>query len=500
MDATSKTFGVGDRYHWAWKLIDFPNGTYQSAVHGLSLLLVHKMLPNFISEQEILNRIHTIVIGINNIIAKNGSLDEALPNEYSFCVTALVAADVLAAYDNLKTYLTTEQAQYWLDTVRPMISFLKKQDEYHGFISNHLATAALSMYRWHHITNDKEAKVRGKVWLDRILNNQSLEGWYCEYGGPDPGYQTWCTTQLAQLYYLLKDDVLLQSLKKSLNFLVYAAHPDGSFGGNYGSRNTRFLLPGGLTMLSSDDANASALTRFSVEHLDNHRYVNLDSVDEGNLIPFFNDYVLAAIGYMNNQLFLKPSILPCFDNKNFRNYYSNSGWLVDRGKHHYTIINLNKGGSLVHFELNHKILDFSGFFWKNKKNHIFSTIKSQARLLENLDLNSNELICDFPITKISRPLPNPFNFLVLRLMSLTIFKSIFLGNTVKRFLSYCLIKRKTKYVGFIRKRFSLGPSVRVEVISSTKKEIMIAYGHFFAIHMASQGYWQNGDDLLCGKK
>ena len=32
-DKTSKTFGLGDRYHWAWGLIDFSNATYQGAVN-----------------------------------------------------------------------------------------------------------------------------------------------------------------------------------------------------------------------------------------------------------------------------------------------------------------------------------------------------------------------------------------------------------------------------------------------------------------------------------
>ena len=28
-DRTSFSYGIGDRYHWAWGLIDFGNGTFQ---------------------------------------------------------------------------------------------------------------------------------------------------------------------------------------------------------------------------------------------------------------------------------------------------------------------------------------------------------------------------------------------------------------------------------------------------------------------------------------
>ena len=35
-DQTSLSYGMGDRYHWAWGLIDFGNGTFQGAAHGLA--------------------------------------------------------------------------------------------------------------------------------------------------------------------------------------------------------------------------------------------------------------------------------------------------------------------------------------------------------------------------------------------------------------------------------------------------------------------------------
>ena len=41
----SKTYGVGDRYRWAWKLIDFGKGTFQGAAHGLARLLKRSQCP-----------------------------------------------------------------------------------------------------------------------------------------------------------------------------------------------------------------------------------------------------------------------------------------------------------------------------------------------------------------------------------------------------------------------------------------------------------------------
>ena len=38
VDPTNKSYGLGDRFHWAWSLIDFGNGTFQGAAHGFARL------------------------------------------------------------------------------------------------------------------------------------------------------------------------------------------------------------------------------------------------------------------------------------------------------------------------------------------------------------------------------------------------------------------------------------------------------------------------------
>ena len=44
-DYTSKSYGVGDRYYWAWGLTDFGNGTFQGVTNGLSRLWVSGLWP-----------------------------------------------------------------------------------------------------------------------------------------------------------------------------------------------------------------------------------------------------------------------------------------------------------------------------------------------------------------------------------------------------------------------------------------------------------------------
>ena len=44
-DKTNKSYGIGDRYYWAWGLIDFGNATFQGASNGLARLWVSGLWP-----------------------------------------------------------------------------------------------------------------------------------------------------------------------------------------------------------------------------------------------------------------------------------------------------------------------------------------------------------------------------------------------------------------------------------------------------------------------
>ena len=495
MDTLSPYAGVGDRLYWGWKIIDFPNGTFQAAVHGLAILTYLNRLPFGITQNSMLKKIDYIVRGIEKIISKNGSLDEALPNESSFCVSALVASDVLAAREILTKYLSKKQKAEWIKIIKPLIKFLMKQDEHHGLISNHLASASLAMYRWHKITKDKKAEIRGRMWLNRILQNQSSEGWFEEYGSADPGYQSWCTTQLAQLHILRPDLKLSKPLSRSLEFLTYAAHPDGSFGGNYGSRNTRFLLPGGLEIMKKDNRNASALSKFTETGAREHKFVTLDSIDAGNLVPIFNDYAIAAYYNKKVKKKTKPLILPHQKN-NFKTWFSKSGWFVESGKGFYTIINFKKGGAYVHFKNSKERYEDPGLVAKSVNRKLFTSFNSKALNIAKLKFNARKLEVNFKLSVTNHQYPTPIKFIILRVLSLTVFKSLYIGNLIKISLANYLIKKRKISNVEVKRSYMLGKNFKVlnKISEQNKFKVLENNKNFSNMHMASQGYWQISDD------
>ncbi|WP_375752273.1 hypothetical protein [Vibrio sp. HN007] len=495
-DTSSATYGVGDRYYWGWKLIDFPNGTFQAAVGGLSSLIKHNMLPDYINEERLIERIDSLFSGTRFILNKNGSLDEALPNEYSFCVTGLVAGELILAAENLKDRVDPTVLQRWVSIISPMIDFLEKQDEHHGVISNHLATNALALVRWSDFTGENR-DVRAKIWVNRILQHQSEEGWFSEYGGADFGYQTWCTSSLVEIFIRRKKWQLGDPIDKSITFLAHGAIPGGLWGGVYGSRMTRFVFPSGVYRLSNKSVVANKLSKFFYKSILDQQSVTLDVIDMGNFVPMFNDYVTCAVEFnristIKEVCTLKQEyLLPC-ERIEYRRVFSESGLLIDSGEDHYTLINLKKGGVGIHSSSSSGLFEIPAFVGKTKNGSIISN--------QLLDDNATWYIDDGKVTLksetfyVDRPLPSAFKFIVLRGMSLTIFRSLKLGNMVKILLANLLISRKRRAKIKVERQVILGGDI--QVYESVENATRLHVNNFKQIHMASMGYWQKSDESI----
>lgn len=494
----SPTYGLGDRYRWAWKLIDFGNGTFQGAAHGLAWLLNHNLLPTNFAQSAILRRIDAMFQGAKTLCYPNGSLEEAFPFESSFCVTALVAYDLLSAIKLLQNNLNQERQTDYLDIIRPMIQFLHHAEETHAFISNHLATAAAALYKWSLLTNEP-GEVRGQQILERILAKQSPEGWFREYEGADPGYQTLCTYYLADLHYLRPDLGLLKPLQHSLQFLWHFAHPDGSFGGYYGSRNTRFYYPAGIEALAGEISEAAVLAQFMRNSVEHQTTVTLSAIDEPNLIPMFNSYCWAAATIGQNADLLSTNLpsLPALSKQVWRSQFSDAGLLLDKGSQYYTLISWHKGGVCYHFSDDNLPMVDTGVVIKNNKGKYFS---SQAYQNQNyIHLDNNTITILSPLVAMHRKLPSPLQFILLRLLNITLMRNLLLGSWVKKLLVKFLITGKETIPVSNCRQIHLGLNLALQdsLKGNTQGVAPVKIQQpFSAIHMASQGYWQLQDEAL----
>ena len=377
-----------------------------------------------------------------------------------------------------------------------MIEYLLHAQETHALISNHLATAIAALVRWHLLTGDARALVRGRELLNRVLSYQSKEGWFLEYQGADPGYQSLCICYLADVHVLRPDWQLLEPLRNAILFLWHFAHPDGSFGGLYGSRCTRFYYPAGVLALANEIPEAVALADFMEKSIENQLTITLSTIDEPNLIPMFNSYCWAAT------LAIKPSkvqvaprpILPALQREAAHLYYKEAGILIDRGKEHYSIIGTSKGGVVYHFTLGNPPLIDAGIVVSNSRGKLGSSQGFNQAVVKEVE---GELIIVTNIVSMPKRSPEPWQFLLIRIMCASIFRYSKLREFFKQVLVRLLITDGVTWPLKNRRIIKYGKSLSIidQLESKSGYKAIDGIAEFVPIHMASQGYWQRQDEI-----
>lgn len=498
-DKTSNSYGVGDRYYWAWGLIDFGNATFQGASNGMALLMKNNLWPYNTKKNIFIDRIDSMFRGCKFLTRNNGSLEEAFPNEGSYCVTSLVAYNLLVTYNLLYDDIDLKMKQEWFSTIEPLIKFIIKNEENHAIITNHDATCLAALVRWEKLTKDKFFAKKSKLLFEKIMNNFSSEGWFYEYGGADPGYQSLCLCYLADIDFIRPDWDLKNKILKATEFISYFAHPDGSFAGNYGSRSTQILYPAGIEYFSLN-SNVFGLDKFIRKSLENKTTVSLEAIDEPNLIPLFNSYCWAASLYAKNT-FQKNSKnlekVPCYKNHKFRKYFNDAGLLIDKGSRHYTIISTWKGGVIRHFVDNKLKIKNDGVVITDKNKNLGS---SQSYNKDNkiIWLNENKFLVESKIMKFQKKNTSPKDFLLLRIICLFLFKLKFVRDIIKKLIVRILITNKKIWPTSNTRTITLGEKLDFkDKLSNSRNFKNINFKtSFVSIHMASKGYWQIQDEEL----
>jgi hypothetical protein len=341
-DPYALTYGCFDRRYWGWKLVDYPEATYQRNVYPLAWLArqVKARKPEY---AQVLN--HAAVSGLlfaAKIQHRDGSFDQAFPNEHSFGATAFLLDSLIKAYQLVRWELTAAEQKTLERCLYRAGEFLCRHDEKHGFIANHLAGAALALYEAANYYNEAKFENRANNLLKRILENQSVEGWFTEYDGADPGYQTLCLYYLAQVYALRPTDELKHALEKAINFLAWFIHPDGTFGGEYGSRRTAVYYPGGIALLGQMFPLALSMTCFMSGSIGEGKTITLDDVDIGNMAPLLSN----MISLLNTEVDKMDQSLPPlpWQMENAQGDFPKAGLYARRYQQYYAIIGASNGG------------------------------------------------------------------------------------------------------------------------------------------------------------
>ncbi|MBM3137966.1 MAG: hypothetical protein FJZ98_07240 [Chloroflexi bacterium] len=487
-DPANPTFGCFDRRYWAWKLVDFPEATYQRNLSNLAWYMKNcgsEADPEMISQSIIAGLIYT-----TDIQHQNGSFDQAFPFEQSFGATGFLLPDLIKAYRSVKQDCTEVETKKIDLLLKRSADFLCSSNEKHGLISNHLAGAALGLFMAADQFQISRFEVHARKLLDYILSNQSPEGWFPEYGGADPGYQTLCMHYLAQIYTMRPTDGFKKAIEQSLNFLQYFIHPNGSFGGEYGSRRTEVYYPGGISLLVDDFPLAQSIHDCMIRSIENLSTVTLTDIDMGNTAPLLSSSILALdnLSPKNSE-----AQLP-FERGQTSKKFNDAGIVVFGNKRYYAVVGASNGGILKVFDKKSKkiIEDDCGMLAVSIRGNWIST--QFTRLDNQCSLDGTHFEGRSGFYAVSRQQATPANYLILRLLNLTVMRIRFLNEMVKKLMVSWLIRsdksfrlERTRTIDFHTDQIRIKDQVTAS--GSLRLKNLLHAGKFNAIHMASSRYY-----------
>jgi len=486
-DPATPTSGCFDRRFWAWKLTDFPEATFQRNAAPLCWYLQQEEAQN---QQALRNWIKQSLLFTARIQHRDGSFDQAYPYERSYGATAFLLPDLIRAYRTIAPALRIQEDSRIRHSLKQAADFLSHRNEQHGLIANHLAGAALGLLKAHQLFQDQAYLDKGDAIIQIILNRQSDEGWFPEYSGADPGYQTLCMYYLAQIYRMQPGPKLHDAIERSLEFLAYFVHPDGTFGGEYGSRRTEIYYPGGIALLADEFTAAAAMTNAMIGSIISRSTTTVLDVDFGNIAPLLSNYILAIEAPARLSAY-QP--LPYYSESTNHDLQS-AGVHIRSTKKYYAILGSSNGGVLKVFgKTPGKILfDDCGLLGITQRGNLITSQNNNPKA--EIDFEENVVRIHSRLSFVPGASPTPFTYLLLRMANLTFMRVPFLNEWIKKLLVKMLIK-KDDFISIEHTRRVEFGDEKILIVDKIKKDgptdvVRLQMGlKFSAIHMASARYF-----------
>ncbi len=484
-EATSPSQGSFDRTWWCWKFSDFSAPRFQEGVYSLAWLYTSPKAPDAARGNERLLRQAASAIGFwSGLQHGDGSFDEAYPFERSLAATAFTTFYVASGIERIRAALDPVELEKGLRATERAALWLTRNDEFHGVLSNHLAAAAAALQVAGDVLKTDQFAAARDRFLARIYDNQDRqEGWFREYGGADPGYQSHGMFYLAEIWRRSGSVELLERLREGCEFMAWFTHPDGTMGGEYASRGTKFAFPAAFEMLSAQSEAASAIAAHLRHCVSRGRGVGAAQMDAWNMFPMLNNYLFAAEAASD----LQTRQLPWRAAGSSR-VFKRAGLAVIRKADRLTAIGLGTGGVVKVWDIHSDTLIYedAGYALQKKRKWFSSQGAS--------DWQGEEGAASFVIQSRFESVPDarfdPWRFLLFRAFTLTIGRWPSIARGLKQLLVSVLIRRRVPHPATLERTVRIGEdgtltvSDRLQDLATTP----IPIARQVAFHMGSSRY------------
>lgn len=422
----SPTYGCFDRNFWQYKIIDFPSGMAQEFVLPLALVYNTSLPDNpFYQKPAIRDWVEAGILYAASSAHPDGSCDDYFPFERAGGAAAFSLLACIESYQELG--LNNFTALKFFETRADWLAHHNES----GRLTNHQALIVLCLELLTNLLQTNKWDKARVQRLERVLSWQNREGWFIEYEGCDPGYHTLTISCLAQIYQLRPDPRLKEALIKAVQLAAEFVHPDGSYGGEYTSRNTYNFFPHGFELVGEWFPDALQINNRILVGLDN----GLGScyADDHIIGHHTWNYLLAWRDFVEN----RPQITPPPQG---RVWLKEANILIERRQDTEMYLALNKGGVFKLFRDNQLVVSDTQFSVQVKergkvKNAIAHLVDSYS-----VKIGENQISIEGNLGWAKQKQMTTLNLMILRVVMFTIGR--FFPNLIRKILQKVLITGK----------------------------------------------------------
>jgi hypothetical protein len=267
-------------------------------------------------------------------------------------------------------------------------------------------------------------------------------------------------------------------------------HPDGSIGGSYGSRNTSLYMPGGLELLASEIPAAGAVATFLRDRLVRANVVTPASTDAQNLGVVAYTYLDACLAPSVSEA---AELLP-FQTLDGTRRFPHGGLTIVSNEAYYAVVNTRKGGVCRVFDKARErvVHEDAGYVAEIRGRRYVSQLSGLSR--DGAAEQTDAVVSEATFGEVRQVLPTPTNWMLLRILNLTVFRSLSLGAWVrKRILARLILGRKPGPIRLTRSLTFGVREIRVQdrltTTRGTRVDRLDLARNFSAIHMGSAKYF-----------
>ncbi|HEY9650201.1 MAG TPA: hypothetical protein V6C95_06025 [Coleofasciculaceae cyanobacterium] len=422
----SPTYGCFDRNFWQYKIIDFPSGMAQEFVWPLALAYNTDSLDNpFYQQPAIRDWVEAGILYAAKSAHPDGSCDDYFPYERAGGAAAFSLLACIESYTELG-----------LNNPIALRFFEKRADwlAHHnesGRLTNHQALIVLCLDLLSRLLQTSKWDRARVQRLERVLSWQNPEGWFQEYEGCDPGYHTLTISCLARIHQLRPDPRLKEVLIKAVELAAEFVHPDGSYGGEYTSRNTYNFFPHGFELVGQWMPDALEInSRFLVGLANGLAPCYADDHIIGhhtwNYLLAWRDFVLD-----------RPQPTP---RPTGRVWFKEAQILIDRRQNTELYLALNKGGVFKLFRDNQLVTSDTQFSLQVREGGKVKNAVGHLVDSYQVAISEDEITIQGSLGWAKQKQMTPLNLMILRVVMLTVGR--FFPNLIRKLLQKVLITGK----------------------------------------------------------